>query len=222
MDIGKAFSYVFDDADWIKKILLGSLIGIIPIVNFALLGYAVQVARNVAANSERPLPEWDNFGQFFVSGFKYFIITIVFSIPGMLMSCVANILTAVGDSDVSSEAAASVAIVSLGFSCVSLILSLVGSLLSMPSIIKFAQTDDLGAALNFGEVFAFLRANIGPVVVLWLLSILAGLIGSLGIVLCCIGVFFTLAYGQLLFAHVLGQTMRETATPSPVANYSQF
>ena len=53
MDIGLSFSYMFEDKDWIKKILIGGLISLIPIVNFAALGYVVQLVRNT--RDGRPL-----------------------------------------------------------------------------------------------------------------------------------------------------------------------
>jgi len=48
MDIGKAFSFVTEDSDALKKILIGGIISMIPIVNFAAMGYIVEVIRRVA------------------------------------------------------------------------------------------------------------------------------------------------------------------------------
>ena len=39
MDIGKAFGFVFEDEQWVSKILLGAAIMLIPIFGlFALIG----------------------------------------------------------------------------------------------------------------------------------------------------------------------------------------
>ena len=67
MDIGKAFSYVFEDEQWISKVLIGGLLIWIPIVNFAVFGYMIKVAQNVAQGNPRPLPEWGEFGDHFGS-----------------------------------------------------------------------------------------------------------------------------------------------------------
>ena len=57
MDIGKAFSFVFEDEEWVSKILIGGLIALIPLVGqLVVLGYALKVAQNVAQGSPRPLP----------------------------------------------------------------------------------------------------------------------------------------------------------------------
>ncbi|PWH20913.1 MAG: hypothetical protein DDG58_00470, partial [Ardenticatenia bacterium] len=84
MDIGIAFSYMFQDRDWLKKILIGGVISLIPIVNFAALGYVVQLVRNVRDGQDLPLPEWDQFGEYFVSGLYLFLVYVVYAIPIIL------------------------------------------------------------------------------------------------------------------------------------------
>src|SRR5690349_10621377 len=82
MDIGKAFSYVFEDERWIGKVLIGGLLIWIPIVNFAVFGYMVKVARNVAQRNPRPLPEWGGeFGDHFMRGLYVFVIYLVYLLP---------------------------------------------------------------------------------------------------------------------------------------------
>ena len=50
MDIGKVFSYQFEDRQWITKLGLGALISLVPILNVAITGYMVGIIRNVAAH----------------------------------------------------------------------------------------------------------------------------------------------------------------------------
>ena len=38
MDVGKSVGYVFEDQKWTNKLLIGMLVSIVPIVNFALFG----------------------------------------------------------------------------------------------------------------------------------------------------------------------------------------
>ena len=82
MDIGKAFSYVFEDEQWISKVLLGGVILLIPIVGWiAVSGYMVKVAQNVAQGNPRPLPQWGEFGDHFMRGLYAFVIGLVYLIP---------------------------------------------------------------------------------------------------------------------------------------------
>ena len=82
MDIGKAFSYVFEDEQWISKVLLGGVILLIPIVGWiAVSGYMVKIAQNVAQGNPRPLPQWGEFGDHFMRGLYAFVIGLVYLIP---------------------------------------------------------------------------------------------------------------------------------------------
>ncbi len=56
MDIGKAFSFVFEDEKWVSKVLLGGLFFCIPIINFAVIGYMIKVAQNVAQGTHARCP----------------------------------------------------------------------------------------------------------------------------------------------------------------------
>lgn len=47
MDFGRAISYIRQDPSWLIKVLLGSIITIVPLLNFAALGYSLDVTRNV-------------------------------------------------------------------------------------------------------------------------------------------------------------------------------
>jgi hypothetical protein len=88
MDIGSSFTYMFEDESWIKKILIGGIVSLVPIVNFAALGYVVEVIRNVRDGRPTPLPEWDDFGQYFMNGLWLAIIGLVYSIPFLLLGCI--------------------------------------------------------------------------------------------------------------------------------------
>ena len=57
LDISRAIQHPFEDQTWINKILIGALIGIVPILGFATIGYMIEVLRNNAEGRELPLPE---------------------------------------------------------------------------------------------------------------------------------------------------------------------
>src|SRR5689334_5958445 len=86
MDIGKAFSFVFEDEQWISKVLIGGLIFLIPIVGqLAVLGYMIKVAQNVAQGNPRPLPTWSEFGNHIMLGLYEFVIRLVYAIPILVL-----------------------------------------------------------------------------------------------------------------------------------------
>ncbi|MFQ3661638.1 MAG: DUF4013 domain-containing protein [Chloroflexaceae bacterium] len=220
MDIGKAFSFVFDDEQWVTSILIGGLIVLIPIIGqLALLGYTMETARNVARGNPRPLPQWNTFGEKLSLGFAGFVITLVYSLPiialSMLVVCV-PILVAGG---ARSEEGAAAAILG-SFGCLMPLLIILALLLQpvfLAAHVRYLQTGSIGAALQVGEVIAMVRADLGTWVVLWLLLLLCGFVASLGSIII-IGFIFTYPYSQAVFGHFMGQTMQRfspaTATPS--------
>ena len=76
MDVGKSIGYVFEDKKWTNKLLIGMLVSIVPIVNFALLGWVIDIMRNVSQRQPTPLPEWSDFGEKFVKGAILFVVVI--------------------------------------------------------------------------------------------------------------------------------------------------
>ncbi len=81
MDVGRAFQYIADDEKWLKKLLIGMVVSLIPILNFAAFGYAVQVTQNVAAGEERPLPDWDRTGHYLKNGLRVILAFFVYMLP---------------------------------------------------------------------------------------------------------------------------------------------
>jgi hypothetical protein len=218
LDIGKAFSYVFEDPKWVTKVLIGGgliLGGIITLIGWiftgpVVLGYAVQTLRNVYAGNPQPLPEWDNWGERWIDGLKAWVVTLIMAIPTILVSLVfqvpANILNATSDSGVSGAGTA----LSLLGGCLNFFLGIVIALLVPIAVARYATTNSIGNAVQFGEIFAMLRQNIGMYVVVALLSTFAvGLISFLGIIACFVGVFFTAFYGTLVQYNLYAQAYRQ-------------
>ena len=87
MDVGKSIGYVFEDKKWTNKLLIGLLVSIVPIVNFALLGWMIDIMRNVSKREPLPLPEWGDFGDKFVKGAILFVVGLIYSLPLLLIAC---------------------------------------------------------------------------------------------------------------------------------------
>lgn len=213
MDLGKAFSYVFDDENWLSTILIGGLILLIPIVGqLVLLGFMVEVARNVWRGNPRPLPNWSNFGEKLTQGFWVFVVQLVYALPVIILmgifSCI--ILFTAMSANGSEEAA--VAGITLATACLmplAIIIGLILQPLVLVATARYVQTGVLGDALRFGEVWNTLRSAPGEWVVLWLIQLLCGFVAGLGTVALFIGVLFTTVYAQAVFGHVLGQTLMQ-------------
>jgi hypothetical protein len=231
MDLGKAFGFVFEDEKWVSKMLVGGVIGIfgsfIIIGPIVLLGYMVEVAQNVMRGNPRPLPDWSDFGAKLGKGFALFVVSLVYSIPIILVACVmGGIIGAVagasGDSEEAVAAASGLIFCMYGLS---FLLALIIMPFTLAAQVRYVQYGTISSALQFGEVLALVRNNLGAVLMIFLISILASIVGQLGAIACGIGLFITIPYAQVILGHVLGQTAARLSggmqtMQSPPSSYS--
>ncbi len=228
LDIGKSFTFVMEDPDWVKKVAIGGLLGIamfvliitvigwIPIA-LILLGYVVQLCRNVIAGNARPLPEWDNWGERLVDGLKAFLVSFVYSLPAAIISgafqlpsIMASISNSATNSTPNSGVMAAVSGIGLVGSCVSWLVSILTALILPIAMGRYAATSDIGAAFQFSAIVNTFRQNASTYVVIALLTAFAlPLIAGLGLIVVCIGVAFTAFYTQLVTYHLYGQAHRQ-------------
>jgi hypothetical protein len=204
MDIGSSFTYMFQDEDWIKKILIGGVVSLIPIVNFAAIGYMIQTLRNVRDGQPLPLPEWDQFGQYFIDGLWIFLIFLVWSIPIILVACLQGVGTAIL-AEANEDAASALSIISVCFSCLIALWAFVIAAVSPAILVHYAKAGEFMAGFQFSEILDIIRTNIGNYIIVILLVWVAGLIASLGVILCVVGVIFTQFWSYLVGGHLMGQ-----------------
>jgi len=211
MEIGKAFTYIFDDESWIAKILIGGILGIIPIVNFAVLGYVVETLRNVAQGLDRPLPEWSEFGEKFVKGLVVLIIYFIYTIPiWLLMGCFWVAALAVGEEVGTAVGTPGdiMSLFSIGVGCIGGLYGLIIGILSPAILVNYAVTGELGSAFRFGEIFGLITGNLGNYIIALILAWVASVIAGFGVIACGVGVLFTSFWGYLVMAHLFGQIHR--------------
>jgi len=213
MEYGKAFTFAFDDEEWVMKIILGGVFALLSPVLVGIpfvLGYMLELIRNVAEGRERPLPAWDELGDKFVQGLVLFVILIIVGIPLYVFGCINWAFAALADS-------ADVEVLNLLVVLVSVCLGLVSavySALALPAFtIRYAVTRDFGATLNIGKAWGVLKANFGHYILIIIVSCLAGLIAQAGVILCFIGVFLTWFWAFLVQGHLYGQYYRQFVAP---------
>jgi hypothetical protein len=205
MDIGKSFSFVFEDKKWIEKVLIGGILMLVPILgSILMLGYGVELVRNVRKHDPEPLPEWDEWGTKITEGLKLFILTFLWALPLFILTFLLILPAAImGNSDSGSAIAS---IFSLCFSCFAAIYAIIVWLATPGITIKFAETGNFSDGLKFGEILNFTKKNLGQIIiaiiVIWLVYMVAGFLGSL---LCLVGLFFTMFWASLVQYHIIGQ-----------------
>ena len=208
MDIGKAFTYVFEDEDWVKKVLIGGVVNIIPIVGlFFTAGYMLETIKNVMEGHPLPLPEWDDWGGKFMKGLMAAIIGLVYSLPVIVLTlCFTGVIVVTGQNEDTANAVVSIAMSCI--QCVNLLYVLAVMVVSPAILSKYAEDWELGAAFRFGEIFSLIKDNIGTYLLVLVITLLAGIIGNLGGIACGVGALFTMFYAMLVNGYAYGEAYR--------------
>ena len=219
MDIGRSFKFMFEDEGWITKILIGGILGLIPIVNFVIYGYQLEVIKNVSQDRELPLPDWDDFGGKFIKGLMVVIASFIYSLPLILVGVVYFVVMMIvgggaastGSEDMSGAAGGVFAICSIAFYCVAFLYSvIVYGFIFIPGVMRYAEEEEFGAFFKFGENLRVATSNLGSYIVMLLVIMLAGIVAEVvGVIACGIGILFTIFWAILVSGHLFGQFWKE-------------
>jgi Protein of unknown function (DUF4013) len=227
VDIGKSFTFMFEDPNWVAKLAIGGailLVGtlffwliLIPLIaaSAIVLGYSLAVTRNVAEGSATPLPEWNDFGALLVKGLTGIVGAIIWLIPLIILACCLGLVNAAlsgaaaGSSNGSQPAQGFIALFSTCLSCIIAIVGLLESVTLYAPLTRFALNNQLNTFWDFAGNWAFIQANMGNYIIAFLLGpIVASFIAGFGVIACVIGVFFTQFWAYLVSAHLFGQVAR--------------
>lgn len=228
MNIGKSFSFVFDDKQWISKLGMGALVSFIPILNFAWTGYMVGIIRNVMNNSPEPLPTWDDLGKKLTDGLLLAVASLVYSLPLIIVFClpmsfmiVPAILSGNTDMQGLVEAVAGLG-TALFFCllCVFVVYALALSVIFPAILVIFAREGTLASCFKFRDVFQLIRNNSSPFLTAWAVSVGASIgvslvvsaaqfvlnfIPCIGTVVAFILTFGIVVYTTAIYGHLFGQ-----------------
>ena len=210
MDVGAAFSYITKDADWVKKLVIGSIlvltiIGIIPV-----LGWRLAIVRKSIAD-DFSLPEWSDFGTLVIDGLKYIIAYTVYYVPFMIIMLI--ILSPMFAAQVLVEEAPQLGLIlffiSFALMPIVFILSLIFMLVPPVLTAILADTGSILEAINPRNMYRLYKANFGE----YFVAVILGVYGvqylaSFGFYLFCIGMYPTQVYGYTVSGHLFGQAYR--------------
>lgn len=184
MNVIRVFTYAFDDPDWLNKLAITAIITalsvaftplLIGLVGWAmLLGYMIELVRNVRMGVRYPLPRWDDFNAYLSSGFNVAAAVIVYSLPNLLLSCVGSVLAQnLGGGLIGST-------LILALSCCLFPVLLVYNLLMMPMLAiamgRYAEDPRINVFFEFSFLFGTLRSQLDRVVQWWLALLAADVI----------------------------------------------
>jgi len=215
MDFGLAFSYIFNDKEWFKKLALPALCSLIPIIGqFILIGWGLKAAKNVIdGNEQTALPKLD-FGADLGRGFMAFVINFLYGLPVGIIAGLSAVLFVIG-------AEGDEALMALWFilggclGLMGLLFALLLGFMNLAGVANYVAKGEFRAAFNFKEVFGLLKKSF----ISWLLVLIAqilamAIIAPLGAIACGIGALLTTAFAIAFHSHLLGQAYNKSTTPA--------
>jgi hypothetical protein len=164
----------------------------------------IEIVRRTKAGRTDILPT-THFSYFLTLGLKLFVVGLIYSIPVIILSCILGLMNS--SVDYSDSNVITIVYTSMGCfgSLLTFVVQVAVSLLGTYGIIKLAETDQIKACLDFNDAFNTIKNNLKIFILVELLAVVAGLIGSVGVVLCFIGVLLTAPYGIAVTGNLVGQ-----------------
>jgi len=223
VDFGRSFTYVTEDPEWVKKILIGGvftlacalLVGV-PFV----LGYFSRTLRNVVAGEARPLPEWDDLGGLFNEGLRLTAVYLLYTLGVLAVLALIGaavllpVIALSGAGDAASDALGVLGglgvIAAYGF----LMLASLALAVYLPAALaRSALRGTVADGFAWREILGFIQANLGNYLISLVIYLLASFLSQFGLILCCVGVFPAAFWGYMVLACALGQTVRLSRSP---------
>jgi hypothetical protein len=201
MDYGNAFVYMFSSKEWVKKLILGIAMSLTPILGpMVLMGYALDVLRNLNQGQEDPLPDWtgDDFARWLGRGMGLSVSMLTFFLPVIIVVMVLNICSTLILGVIGSNSDALGTLSGLMMCCLGFILYFVVGLGALVVYVRYAVTDQLDVGMDYAKTFQLVSANVAPlliiIVLMLVLSIASSIVGilTLGILFLALPVYFSL------------------------------
>jgi hypothetical protein len=169
--VGESFEYAKEAVvgkwnKWLMLIIATILFGL------PLMGYAMKVLRG-----EKPAPEVNDWGALFIDGIKYFIVSLIYALPIIIVwILVMGASAAAIMSGNYSAMMAALGAMALGV-LVMFVLGVIIAVFEVIGIVRFARTGSIGEALNMSAILATIN-KIGwvPYIIALIVLIVVGII----------------------------------------------
>jgi hypothetical protein len=197
VDSGKIIE---DSFGYAKEGLLGKwdrwILLIFSCIIFPLyLGYILRIFR-----SANPSPNLDNWGSMFIDGIKLFIIGVIYAIPVLILSFILFKSTDMIRSSVNPNTIGGIIIAVLMGAIFFIIVALITWLIIMTAGVRFARTNSMGEAFNFGAIFTHI-GKIGWMT--YIIALLMLIIALVNIVIICLVISVVIPYIGIILLLIL-------------------
>ena len=229
--------FPFKDPQWKTKFLLGFLLilasYVIPVLPMVIVyGYCAQIMRRIIVKQGEPfLPDWDDWGELFTIGLKLLGVSVVYSLPFLLIFCSGYGLfftTTMWPQVISHELDANSPLIWVpsligmigwaGSFAFGMILLLAVGIILPVAIGHVIATNEFAAAFRVSEWWAIFRANLAGYLItyvlifgFWVVISFALQFLYLTIIFCCLVPFvtpFLMIYMMVISSVLFAQAYR--------------
>jgi hypothetical protein len=220
-DFGRSFTFVSEDPDWIKKLLIGGAFALACVLLVGIpfvMGYFARTLRNAATEARPTLPEWDDLGGIFEEGLRLTAVYLVYLLVPLVVLGVLAVVALVpmfaasGAGRAGDALGALSAFGILGLYALLMLFSLALAIYLPAALVRTTFRGSVGAGLEWRENLEFIRANLGNYALALVSYLLASFLSQFGVLLCCVGLFPAAFWSYLVLAVALGQTVRLAAS----------
>lgn len=210
MKIGKAISFIFDDPNWWKKLFIGTLILLIPIIGWLVVnGWRLEIIKRVAKDHPEPLPSFNEFGSYLSLGVKSFLVYIVYKSPLILFFMIIISLFLVPfwpNGNVSDIELVFLFFFIIGGLIIAFPIDLILTFFERPAQMELAVKGELSSAFNLSAVGDLLKITWGQILLALLVVFLAAvIIHPIGTILIFIGTLVSHVLLSAFSGHLYGQ-----------------
>jgi Protein of unknown function (DUF4013) len=219
-DFMASLTVLGQDPAYVRKLLIGSLVllaGMLLLPLPLLIGYYFRVLRRTALGDPRPLPEWDDWGGLFLDGLRVLALVLPHQLGFLLSVGIPFGVVMLSAGALGDQGGALFMLLILPLLLLAVVAALGFAAYVQVAQMRLAVTQDLAAAFEPGANVAFLRRNIGSLLMAFAVLLATNFVAQFGVLLCCVGVLPATLWSQIAFHHALGQVARLDAAEATTA-----
>jgi uncharacterized protein DUF4013 len=224
IDFGRAFQFFFEDPEWQKKALMGSLFVLLSILLIGIpffVGYGMEVMRRAARGEAYPLPEWTEYGKYFMDGLQVIGLYLVYFIAAMLIPATVGCLAAVVGG-AAGDRGGGLAGMGIMFAYILMFIFVLPLGLYFPAaMIRMTMLGRFSAGFEFRENIELIKRGPGNYFIALAIYVIGHFIANFAIYLCCLPYFPAAFWALCMGMWAMGEVARRDPVLGGQTGYAQ-
>lgn len=224
IDFGRAFQFFFEDPEWQKKTLMGSLMVLASLILIGIpffVGYGMEVLRRSARGEAYPLPEWSDYGKYFMDGLQVIGLYLVYFVGAMLIPGAVGCLAAVvgGAAGDRGGGVAGLGIMLAYFLMFVFLLPL--AIYFPAALMRMTVLGRFSAGFEFRENIDLIKRGPGNYFIALGIYLVGHFIANIAIYLCCLPYFPAAFWALCMGMWAMGEVVRRDPVLGGRSGYAQ-